>query len=148
MSPNIDDRELAKFRDASGTLSKVAVTLEQDSDNPIPVIFGGGIPFFISNELPTIPDTDIDLISFLYSGTDEMRLTSFGISCHIEGTASLYIDGNYIYSIRTNAGLSNADFMFKPYYIVTGFVEVKFKARNNSAVTTASGFIQGNYITI
>ncbi len=148
MSPNIDDRELVKFRDATGTLSKVAVVVEQDPSNPIPVIQSNGTPFFFSNEEDTVPATNVNLISNLYIGPLERRVISFGVSCHIEGIASLYVDGVFKYSVRTNPSTSNAEFYFTPYLVVTGLIEVDFKARDNSAVTTVSAFIQGTDITI
>lgn len=146
MSSNRDDRELTKFRDASThPLSKVAVVVEQGDPIPVsPVDIGTNL--FLSNELPTIPATDVILISSLYLGTGERRLRSFGVSCHMEGVASLYMDGNFVYSIRTNAGQSNAEFIFNPFLKVIGLLEVKFKARDNSALSTVSAFIQGNDI--
>jgi hypothetical protein len=147
MSTNIDDRELVKFRDAAlHPLSKVAVIVEQG--DPIPVYTEIGTNLFLSNELPTIPSTDVILISVLYTGIGERRLRSFGVSCHMEGVASLHMDGSFVYSIRTNAGQSNAEFIFNPYLKVIGLLEVKFKARDNSALSTVSAFIQGYDIQI
>lgn len=146
MSPNINDRELKKFREVSSSsdLSKVAVVVEQTE--PIPTAENFGFPFFISDEQDTNPAVDEVVLTTLYSGSMERRLNAFGVSCHVEGTASLYVDGNFIYSIRTNPSTSNPEFYFSPYKVVSGLIEVRFKARDNSPVTKVSAFIQGTDI--
>jgi len=148
MPTTSQQREYNKFRPGQNDQTKVATTIEQDSSNPIPTIEQQGQPFFESGEEITSPASEVLVLSFNYSGSLQRRMTKFGVSSSVEGVASLYIDGNKVYSIRTNAAISNPEFCFDPYKIISGLIELKFRARENSPITAVNAFICGNDLTI
>lgn len=83
MNNGIKDREYDKFRDAENNLSKVAVTIEQEVTNPIPV-------FNVGNIVPPI-DTDAITVEYPTTVKEIYKFRSGGVT----GTVLKIIEVSY-----------------------------------------------------
>lgn len=143
MQNEIRDREYAKFRAASpGELSKVAVVVEQDPSNPIPITIVSGTNRYIFDESLTDPDVEKTILS--YTITDaSLGIKTVNLSCHIEGKTIFFINGGTIATSRTAPGKPDCEIKFDPpiEVVLNDVIEVKFKARPQSAIAEVESYI-------
>lgn len=139
---------MAKFRDAGGDNSKVAVTIEQDESNPVPVYQSFGETRNLYDENSTDPGNEVIVLSYSVTQTS-FRIVKASTSCHIEGKMIISVNGSNIATSRTAPGKPDAQVSWYPYLeLVSGDeVEVKFKARPGSPVAEVESFINATEIT-
>lgn len=82
LTPSKTDRDFAKFRDAGNNLTKVAVSIEQDSGSPVPVTVSGGENSKIAGEtVSAVKVVYLDSGSvYLADSSIEAKASAFGIS--------------------------------------------------------------------
>jgi len=91
MLDHIKDREFRKFRDAGGDdLSKVAVTIEQDPNDPVLIIDSS-----IVNQILNAEDR-VKQFTFLDGGTKNERISQILISAASVGVQVIQKDYTYI----------------------------------------------------
>lgn len=138
----VQDREHLKFRDATLDRSKVAVTIEQDPANPIPIYQTYGIAKKLFDETLSDPGNDVTVLAYTVTEV-KLRILSVNLSCFIEGAASFLLNGNKVATSRTAPGKPDCLIKYEPFLeLVTGDqLEVKFKARPNSPISEVESFI-------
>lgn len=143
MQNEIRDREYARFRAATpGELSKVAVTIEQDPSNPVPVFISYGTIKTLYDDDVTIADTDVTVLSYTVTEL-KLGIQDINSSCSIEGKMTFLINGSPVATSRSAPGKPDLTIKYNPYIeVVSGdIIEVKFKARPLSAVTEVESYI-------
>lgn len=142
---DVREMEYGNFRDASDVgdrLTKRAVEIENDESNPIPVspIYGTSGNLF--SESNTDPDVDVVVLSYTVT-QPKLRILSAKLSCFIEGKMTLLVNNNKIATSRTAPAKPDTGISFEPFLeLVTGdILDVKFKARPNSAISEVESFI-------
>lgn len=142
MQADLKTREYDKFREADLGLTKVAVTIEQDASNPVPVYPIYGIPKNLYGDSATVPDTEVSVLTYTVIET-KLRILSVNLSCSIEGKATVTVNGDKVATSRTGAGKPDSTIQFLPYYelLLDDVLEVTFTARPQSKITDVETYI-------
>jgi hypothetical protein len=142
MRDNLKDLEFDKFRPADNNKSKVATTIEQDPDSPVPVYQTYGNSYPLYGESSTSPGSEVELINDNVSASS-IRVLDVNLSCHIEGKVIVKIDGVAVATGRTAPGRPDVKIIFNPFREVlqNENLSVVFKARPGSIVSEVEAYI-------
>lgn len=148
MKNNVTDREFDKFRPADNDKSKVAVTVEQDPSDPIPVYQSlGALKNFFGESL-TVPGSEITVLT--HNVTEVLlKIMIVKISCHIEGKMTVYVNGEKIVTARTAPGKPDAEISYGACIelVTNDVIDITFKARPDSKIAEVEAFINANETT-
>lgn len=142
---DVREMENGNFRDASNIgdrLTKRAVEVENQETNPVPVYQTFGTAKKLFGEGNTDPNNEVTVLSYTVTET-KLRILSVNLSCFIEGKATFLVNGDKIATSRTAPAKPDCLIQYEPFLeLVTGdILEVKFKARPNSAISEVESFI-------
>lgn len=105
MPSNLPERESRKFRDASGSNSKVAVTIEQDPSSPIPVYVTDSVSelnLIEFDEITSVPNSTLsDVQIYTVPMGKKLKLKTISLSGDNIAEFSIMVDNVLKEKIRT-----------------------------------------------
>jgi hypothetical protein len=135
--------ENKKFVECPAGSGKVAVRTKicSENDEPIFIKFESSTRTNIYGEALSSADTEVLVVS--YTLAQSLVLCDIGLSTNIEGVGYVYLNDTKIRALRTSPSEKNPSKPFSPNYRLTigDKLEIKFKARANSASTDIEAYI-------
>lgn len=135
----LNDRENRKFRDAGAPNTKVAVSVEQDANNPIPVNivdegFGGDLLNIFSEITSVATNTETEIDSYTVPFGQSFFLRLIDVSGTNMAKYTIELNASKIAVKRTYFTHFNTDFDFKSLELVSGDV-LKIKVIHDRSET-------------
>jgi len=130
-----DNKSFVESPSRGSNFTAQEVYVGNQLDNPIPIYEANGIPKTIFNESVTDPGQEKEILSYTVTEL-KLRILRVDVSCNIEGTASIVVNGVKIGTSRTAPGMPNAFIVFDRYkeVIQDDIISINFNARPYSPV--------------
>jgi hypothetical protein len=145
------DRDYKSFVDSPSRGSDYSareVFVGNQENEPVPTYQALSTNKQLFDETLTDPDVYVSVLS--HTVTDlKVRILSVNLSCHVEGKAIFTVNGDTVATSRTAPSKPDCKIEYVQFLeLVTGDeIEVKFKARPNSAITEVESYIHAYKIT-